>query len=84
MTTTIAEYMENNPMTAAMAQFGGNNIYVNAITFVQRGESYALGTLIHELMHNLGIGDRQIQRRAGLSEEASQNITIEVMKQCLF
>jgi hypothetical protein len=84
MTSTIEQYMQANPSTDAIAQFGGNNVYINAITFAQRGESYALATLMHELMHNLGFGDKEIQRKAGLPNAASQNITFEVMKQCQF
>jgi len=84
-TTTIAQHMENNPQIRAMAEYKGNKIYINAITVFQMGDVGASGTLIHELMHNIGLSDALIMARGGISKaNGSEGITREAMSQCVY
>jgi hypothetical protein len=83
--TTIAQHMENNPHVRAMAEYKGNKVYINAISIFQMGEVWASGTLIHELMHNIGLSDGQIMARGGIPKaHGSEGITREAMGQCVY
>jgi RHS repeat-associated protein len=78
---TVAGHFATHPGTAAMAQLNGNNVYVNPSLIASAG---ALGTVFHEVIHNVsGLVDSEIQRRLGLPESSiTSNITAKLMQDC--
>jgi hypothetical protein len=67
----------------AVAQLGGPNIYLNS-TLINAGDYYTnRATALHEILHNVtGLTDPDIQRRFGLPEGISDNITKKLLKDC--
>jgi hypothetical protein len=68
----------------ALAQLGGNNIYLNSSLINPNNYYQNIGTLLHELLHNItGITDQDLQGDLGLSQSSvSNNITQKLIKDC--
>jgi hypothetical protein len=80
---TVGEYFADNPSTTAMAQLGGNQVWINAGLFSVFGEGWLAGTIMHELVHNItGLTDVDFQRALGIDEGASRNISIRLATDC--
>jgi RHS repeat-associated protein len=80
---TVGDAMKG-PGTVALAQLGGNNIYLNTGIIDPSNFAANVGTLFHEVVHNVtGLTDSDIQRSLGLPESPiTSNITNKLMKDC--
>jgi RHS repeat-associated protein len=81
---TIGQFMMQNPGTVAEAQLSGNAIYINPSLINPTNYYQNLGTVLHEILHNVtGLSDDQIQGALGLStNQVSNNITQKLIKDC--
>jgi hypothetical protein len=58
---TVGEYFARHPGVSALAALGGNTIYF------RNGAEASGATIMHELLHNLGLQDDEIMARLGIS-----------------
>ena len=81
---TIGQYIAANPGTVAEAQLNGSTIYLNPAMITPGNYFQNLGTLLHEILHNVsGLDDSTIQSKLGLSTTAvSNNITQRLITDC--
>jgi hypothetical protein len=81
---TVQQNFLNNPNTNAMAVLGGNGIYINPGYFGASSLYLDVGTVMHELLHNLtGLTDDQIESNLGITNAVgSYGITIQLLANC--
>jgi len=82
---TVGQFMAKNLGTTAMAQLGGNRVFISTNWFNHVGTGYAVGTMAHELLHNItGHVDSDLQKTMGLSGVSgdSRNITLRLLADC--
>jgi RHS repeat-associated protein len=73
---TIGQYFDKNRGTTALAALGGNTIYL-------RGSGELMSaTIMHELLHNLGLEDTDIQTTLGIAGP-SVGISRYLWEKCL-
>jgi hypothetical protein len=80
---TIGQFQAQNPGTVAQSQLNGNTVYINP-SLINPGNFYQnLGTMLHEILHNVtGLTDGDIQSALGLGGGVSNNITQRLIKDC--
>jgi hypothetical protein len=84
LTGTVGSFITSNPGTVAVAQLGGNDIYLNS-SLINPSDYYTdAATALHEILHNItGLTDPDIQRLLGLPEtNVSNNKTQKLLKDC--
>ncbi len=84
---TLAQLFAANPLIQAVGQYKGNNIYYNAGAFAGMVSGMAWYTIFHELLHNLGFDDAQLESEFGVpasvvATQGSQSITFKLMAEC--
>jgi hypothetical protein len=81
---TVQQYFSANPNTHAMSVLGGNGIYINPRYFADSSLCLEVGTIMHELLHNLtGLTDDQIESNLGITNAVgSYGITIQLLANC--
>jgi hypothetical protein len=81
---TVAQDLAAHPNVLVESQLGGNLILLNPSTIVQFSATYLLGTIAHEILHNItGLTDPDLQRKLNLSDaQSSSNISLKLLVDC--
>ena len=86
VTGTVGQYFSNQPGVVAMADLGGNRVFLNSkLIDIDPAHYYSnISTVLHELLHNVtGYTDSDIQRKLGLPDSnVSNNISQRLLKDC--
>jgi len=84
LTGTVGSLIASHSGTVAVAQLGGNNIYINSVLIDPKNYFQDISIVLHELLHNVtGLTDSDIQSAFGLSTKGvSDNITQKLLKDC--
>ncbi len=86
-TGTVGSFFANNPGTVALSQLGGNDIYLNPGLIDPSNYYQTLGTVLHEVLHNVsGLTDQGVgglQDLLGLKQQdVTDNVTQKLIKDC--
>ena len=84
-TETIAQAFASSPSTSAMAALLGNTIYVNPQQINSYGSGFLIGTVMHELLHNItGLTDPDLMSHFPYGGRGSIDISVALFSDCVF